>query len=298
MTHSTPVLATIHGVRQVIFATQSGLVSLHPKTGNLIWKFPYPFAYTTSIAMSPAVYEDKVFLSAYYGMGGFAALIVQTATNQTPVQLWYDQDLENHWASPVCHQGAVFGQFTPDTANAELRCLDLASGETRWAVSGFGRGSCLLVGTNLVAITERGQLVLAEANTNAYVELARFQAITNYAADNNKCWNALSLSEGQVYVRSTAYAARFDLSVPELKLDSPQFTSPSTLQLTIRTATGAAVQTNRLPGMEVRASTDAALSPEFWTSLTNALVLTNGVVQVTNVDATASRRFFIVSEPK
>jgi len=298
MTHSTPALATIHGVRQIIFATQSGLVALNPKTGVLIWKFAYPFSYTTSVAASPVVHEDMVFLSAFYGMGGFAARIVQTATNQTPVQLWYDQNLENHWASPVCYQGAVFGQFTPDGPNAELRCLDLASGETRWAVGGFGRGSCVLVGTNLLAITERGQLVLAEANTNAYVERARFQAIPNYQANTNKCWNALSLSDGQVFVRSTAYAARYDLAVPELTLDSPQLTSASTLQLTIRTATGTAVQTNRLNSMEVRATTNTMLSPELWTKLTNALVLTNGIVRMTNVDATTPRRFFIVREPK
>src|SRR6185295_2933759 len=39
LTHATPVLVTIHGVRQVIFATQSGLVSLDPATGNRLWKF-------------------------------------------------------------------------------------------------------------------------------------------------------------------------------------------------------------------------------------------------------------------
>src|SRR5262249_55263380 len=53
MTHSTPTLATIHGVRQVIFATQSGLVSLAPDTGSLLWKFNYPFNYAISLGCSP-----------------------------------------------------------------------------------------------------------------------------------------------------------------------------------------------------------------------------------------------------
>src|SRR6185503_17895568 len=34
MTHSTPTLATIQGVRQLIFAVQSGVVSLDPQTGT------------------------------------------------------------------------------------------------------------------------------------------------------------------------------------------------------------------------------------------------------------------------
>lgn len=298
MTHSTPVLATIHGVRQVVFAAQSGLVSLNPKTGALIWKFPYPFFYSTSLAASPAVHQDMIFLSAYYSMGGFAVRIVQTNAIQTPVQLWFNDFLENHWASPVCYQGAVFGQFTPDNANAELRCIDLASGELKWSVGGFGRGSCVLVGTNLLVITERGELVLAEANTNSYVELGRFQAIPDFHTDFNKCWNVLSVSDGQVYVRSTAYAARYDLAVPELKLDSPRFTAANALQLTIRTATGTDVDSNRLNTMELRASTNATLSPVLWTRLTNSLVLSNGIVQVTNLDASTSRRFFIVTEPQ
>lgn len=163
-------------------------------------------------------------------------------------------------------------------------------------MGGFGRGSIALIGSNLLVLTERGALVLAEANTNAFVELGRFQAIPNYQPDFNKCWNTFAVSDGQVYVRSTAYAARFDLSLPELKLDSPQLTANS-VQLIIRTETGKAVDSNRLAGLELRASTNLGLPPALWTKLTNALVLTNGVVQVTNVDAGAPRRFFIVSEP-
>jgi hypothetical protein len=168
-------------------------------------------------------------------------------------------------------------------------------------VPGFGRGGILLVGTNLLISTERGELVVAEANTNAYIEIARFQAIPNYDPFRNKCWNAFALSDGQVYLRSSAYALRFDLSlpdVPELKLDPPQFTAADTLTLTIRTAAGTPVDPNRLTSMEVRTSTNTGLPPALWPKLTNTFTLTNGFVQVTNVDAAAPARFFIVTEPE
>jgi outer membrane protein assembly factor BamB len=296
MTHSTPVLATINGMRQLIFATQSGLVSLNPQTGELLWKFPYPFSYSTSIGASPAAYQNLVFLSAIYGMGAFAVQIVKSNATQVPVQLWADSALQDHWATPACYQGAVFGQFTPDYDAAELRCIDLLSGEQRWAVPDFGRGSTMLIGTNLLVLTERGELVLAEANTNAYVELARFTAIPGYDQLRNKCWNALALSDGQLYVRSTAYAARFDLSVPDLILDPPQFASQTMASLVIRTETGAPITSNRLSGMEVRASTDAALPLDLWPKQTSAFLLSNGVARVGRLDASPPRRFFIVSE--
>jgi outer membrane protein assembly factor BamB len=297
MTHSTPVLATIHGVRQLIFATQPGLRSVNPETGNLFWQYAVPYN-GISIGASPVVCEDAVFITSNYGYGGKAARIAYSNSTFTATEAWSNPEQESHWATPVYYQGALFGQFVPDSVNAELRCVDAATGETKWGVGGFGRGGTLLVGTNLLVLTERGELVLAEANTNAYVELGRFRAITNHQADFNKCWNTFAVSDGQVYVRSTAYAARYDLSLPELKLDSPQLTAADTLQLTIRTATGTGVDANRLPGMELRASTNSALPPALWTKLTNALVLTNGIVQVTNVEAGAPQRFFIVSEPK
>jgi outer membrane protein assembly factor BamB len=40
LTHATPTIAEIDGVRQVIFVAQSGLVSCEPATGSELWKFP------------------------------------------------------------------------------------------------------------------------------------------------------------------------------------------------------------------------------------------------------------------
>jgi outer membrane protein assembly factor BamB len=298
MTHSTPVLATIHGVRQLIFATQSGLVSVDPQTGGLIWKFVYPFSYSISLAASPTVHGDAIFVSGYYNMGSVGIQILQSNSTLVPVQRWRNASLESHWSTPVCRAGALFGPFEPDSADAALMCINMTNGAVHWSVNGFGRGAPMLVGTNLVVITERGDLVLAVAHTNAYTELGRFRAITNFGIDFNKCWNALALSDGQVYVRSTAYAARFDLSVPDLRLELPRPLSGARLELTIRTASGTPLDSNRLTGMELRATTNMALSPATWPALTNNLVLTNGVVTVTNIDAVPPRRYFIVAEPE
>ena len=43
LSHATPVLATIHGVPQVIFATQQGVISVNPTNGSLLWRAGYPF---------------------------------------------------------------------------------------------------------------------------------------------------------------------------------------------------------------------------------------------------------------
>lgn len=304
MTHSTPVLTTIHGVRQIIFATQSGLTGLNPQTGELLWRTNYPFTYSTSLAASPVVCGDIVFIAGFYAMGAAAFQIVLTNGSFMPTLLWANPDLEEHWTTLVCVQGHLFGQFTPvypsyhDNATAPLKCIVAATGEEKWSVTGFGRGAPLLVGNRLLVLTETGELVLTETDTNVFTEVARFQAIPNYHPNTNKCWNALAVAEGKVFVRSTAQAAAFDLALPALKLDPPQLTAGNKLHVTIRTANGTPVDSNRLAQVGVRTSTNSALSPALWPQLTNALTLTNGLIQVTDVDAQALRRFFIVTEPE
>jgi hypothetical protein len=162
----------------------------------------------------------------------------------------------------------------------------------------FGRGGTLLVNNLLLINTEVGDLVLAEPNTNNYVELARFQAIPNYDDSFNKVWNAPAVADGRVYIRSSSYGAAYDLSVPGLKLDPPQKTAATKFQLTVRPQFGAGLDSNRVSAMELRASTNPVLPASSWTKLTNTFFLTNGVARVTNIDGSNfSRRFFRVSEP-
>jgi outer membrane protein assembly factor BamB len=303
MTHSTPVLATIHGVRQVLFATQTGLISLNPQNGNLLWKASYPFFYSTSLAASAVVNDDMAFVTGAhaYGMGSFVVQVDFTNNTWTTTRLWSTNNPASHWMTPIAHQGFLYGQFGiqqfDSSPSTQLKCIDMRTGAVKWSTNNFGHDGTLLVNGHLLVLTEKGDLVLAEPNTSAYTEIARFLAIPNYFGDTNKCWNVPAVADGRVYARSTSLAACFDLSVPDLKLDSPQFLSADKFQLTLRTVNGSPLDTNRVPNLEVLTSTDATLPRSLWTRLTNSLVFTNGAVQIIGLDTSASpRSFFIVNE--
>ncbi len=302
LTHSTPVLATIHGVRQLIFATQAGLVSLEPLTGNRLWKFSYPFNYRFSIGVSPVVYEDMVFVCGAhaYGMRSVAMQASLTDNTWTTTHLWSTNNPTSHWMTPVVHEGFLYGQFgiqSFDSVRAQLKCIEMRTGNVKWSTNDFGRGATILVRDHLLSLTEKGDLVLVKPDTNAYVQVARFNAIPYWHTATNKCWNSPAVCDGKVYIRSTSYTACFDFSVPDLVLNPPEPAGPNLLQLTARTASGAALDSNRLAGMELRASTDLMQPLPLWDSLTNRPVLTNGAVRIDNIDwGTGSNRFFIIRE--
>ena len=206
MTHATPVAATIHGHRQVIFFTQSGLVSVVPGTGDVLWRYKFP--YKTSTAASPVVGGDIVFCSAGYGVGAGAVKITKAGNKFEATELWRKSNqLINHWSSSVYHDGHLYGLFGfKQWEKVPLKCVELATGEEKWSQEGFGQGGTILADGHLVTLAENGDLVVVEATPKSYNETARTKAVTG------KCWNNVALANGRIYARSTKEGVCLDVA--------------------------------------------------------------------------------------
>jgi outer membrane protein assembly factor BamB len=291
VTHTTPVVATFQGVRQVIFATTTGLVSLDRSTGALLWKFTYPFpSIGTSMGAGPVVYSNIVYCTADYGRGAFALQVTFSNSTWNLQQVFYrtEQAYQSIWMTPVCYQGYVYTLQGRNTTflTPPLNCIELATGDMKWSTNNFGMGGLILVGNNLLVLTEKGELVVVQPSPDGYQELARYQAFEFNSSAPGKCWNNATFSDGRIYARSTRGAICLDVSVPEpigLKLLPPQFLTPTQLSLTVAMSDGTPIASNRLPNIEVRATNALGSSPSAWPKLTNQLVLdTNGVARLTN----------------
>jgi len=312
LTHSTPVVANIAGVRQVIFPTQTGLVSLDRSTGAFLWKFVYPFfPISTSMGASPVVYSNFIYCTAAYGRGAFAIRVTSSSGTWTATQLWYKNSAaglpyRSIWMSPVCYQGYIYSLAGENSTflTAPLSCIELATGNLMWTTNNFGMGGLILVNTNLLVLTETGQLVLVQPTPGAYVELARYQAFQFGSEAPGKCWNSPAFSNGRIYARSTRGGIALNVSVPAppslspLKLLTPQFLSSTQLQLAVSTADGTPINSNRLSKIEVRATNSLSVSPLLWPKLTNTLALTtDGLVLLTyTIQNDQPRQVFITVE--
>lgn len=206
-THASPVLATIHGVRQVIFFTQKGLVSVIPRTGKVLWRQAHRFE--TSTASSPIVSDDIVYCSAAYDVGAGAYRISKKGDTFSTTTLWRQEGkLMNHWTTPVCKDGYLYGLYgRGKTAEAPLSCIEIATGKEMWSKAGFGGGGAtILVGGNVLVQTDRGPLVLVEASPKQYRELARAQVF------GGQCWTMPAVSDGKIYARNTKEGYCLDMS--------------------------------------------------------------------------------------
>ena len=199
ITHATPVAATILGQRQIIFFTQSGLVSVNPKDGAVLWK--HKFQYRVSTAASPVVADDIVYCAAGYGVGATAARISKDGGAFKATELWIthgDQPVANHWSTPVYFQGHLYGMFSFKAyGSGPLKCVELATGAVKWEKPGFGAGQVILAGDKVLALADNGELAVVEASPAAYKEISRAKVLSG------KCWSTPVLAGGRVYARST-----------------------------------------------------------------------------------------------
>ncbi|MGE3311567.1 MAG: PQQ-binding-like beta-propeller repeat protein [Limisphaerales bacterium] len=206
MTHATPVATTIHGVRQILFFTQKGLVSVAPADGRVLWR--QPFLYKTSTAASPIVAGDIVYCSAGYGVGAGAYRISKSGERFESTELWrMNGKLQNHWSTPIHHQGHLYGIFGfKEYGEAPLQCIELATGTVKWSHPGYGPGNVTFVDGHLLVLGDAGQLAIVEATPEAYREKAKADILAG------KCWSTPSYTQGRVYARSTTEAVCIDLN--------------------------------------------------------------------------------------
>ena len=191
--------STLAGVRQIVVLNQSSVAGHDPATGRVLWNHPWPRTAPT-VAVPLVVSENRVLLSAGYGVGSRLLQISRDgdAVNQTLV--WESTRLKAKFTNPVVHDGFVYG-----LDDGVLVCLDPATGERRWKSGRYGHGQTLLVGNRLIVQTEDGELVLVEASPQAHREIARFTVF------QQKTWNPPALAGRYLLVRTDTEAACFEL---------------------------------------------------------------------------------------
>ncbi len=206
MTHATPVLADIHGVHQAIFFTQTGLVAVDPQKGSVIWRAPFP--YKVSTAASPVVFEDIVYCSAGYGVGAGAFKISKAGAKLEATQIWRrENQCFNHWSTPVVKDGYLYGMFSfKEYGAGPLACVDIRTGEDKWAEKGFGPGQVILAGDKIIATSDKGEIVVAEANPEKYKEVVRKDVL------DGKVWSYPILANGKIFARSTTEGVCLELN--------------------------------------------------------------------------------------
>ena len=198
--YSSPVMANLGEVRQVLFFTAAGLISVSPISGSLHWRHNWPTPYNVNAATPVLVPPDKVFISSGYDVGG-ALLQVSWETGKASVrEVWKNKVMKNQFGTSVYFDGYLYG-FDMSI----LKCVDANTGVEKWKARGYGKGTLIVADGHLVVLGERGKLALVKALPNEFVEVASAQVLSG------KCWTVPSLADGRLYLRNEQEIVCLDL---------------------------------------------------------------------------------------
>jgi outer membrane protein assembly factor BamB len=203
--YSSPVVTTIDGRRRGFYWARHQLVGFDPATGKVEFRFPWRSRSLESVnAANPVVVGDTVLLTECYGAG---SVLLRLKPGGCEV-VWKDDPgdrrkrLECHWNTPIHVDGYVYGSSGRHSNEAELRCVELATGKVMWREPRLLRSSLLLMDRHFVVLTESGQLLLVKVNPERYEEVARMGlARNNVLLHQFPYWAAPVLSHGRLYVR-------------------------------------------------------------------------------------------------
>lgn len=296
MTHATPVPTTLFGTRQVIFYAQSGLVSVNPTNGTVLWRQSATYN-GTSAAASVAIADNLVYASADYGTGARVVRVNKSGATFSATQIVRkSNDLENHWSTPVHHGGYVFGcygKYSDAGPDAPLECYRLDTLDFMWSEPGFGHAGGLIAQDTLMMLTERGQLVLIEPAASVYTELGRFQAVSG------KCWNVPAVSGGRIYVRSVRELAAYDVSLPPppaVRLQPAALAVAGQFEVRVANVDGTAIDPSRTNTLEVLASPDPTSPLATWSRLSGPWIWADGVLRFQTPMGQDERRYLMTVE--
>jgi len=223
--YAVPVLATIDGRRYCFAFTRGGLLAFEPSTGKQDFFFPWRAEILESVnASNPVVAGNLVLISETYGPGA-ACLRVKPGGYEV---VWSDENeirdkrLQTHWNTPIHIDGYVYGSSGRHTNNAELRCVELATGKVMWSEPELTRSSLTYVDGHFLCLTEYGELLLLKVNPNKFDLVSRFTPTTPslpiQAANpspskllNYPAWASPVVARGLMYVRGEGRLACFEI---------------------------------------------------------------------------------------
>lgn len=209
--YASPMVATINGKRTGLYFARGGLLGFDPATGKSRFHFPWRARDQESVnAANPVVVGNQILLTECYGVG--SALLKVTGDKIEAV--WTDRDRDRderamlaHWDTPIHEGGYFYGSSGRHTTEADLRCVDLATGEIQWTVRRTTRCTLMKVDGHLLSLSEYGEMRLFKINPKQYEEVARWESPDlDYPV-----WAPPVLSRGVLYLRGRGKLVAYEL---------------------------------------------------------------------------------------
>ncbi len=193
--YAAPIVLSLDGQPTIVCLTRLTCLGLDPANGSVRFEIPFGKRGPTVNAAAPLLIDGHLFLTASYGIGALWADISSKGASE----LWRRRGvMSSQYTTPILYKGHLYGiDGREDGPPADLKCIDPATGKTRWTESGFGYASLVRGGDKLLIAKTSGELLLVRPSPDS------FQPLSRHRLTSNNIRALPALSNGRLYIRDT-----------------------------------------------------------------------------------------------
>ncbi|MGH7174642.1 MAG: PQQ-binding-like beta-propeller repeat protein, partial [Gemmataceae bacterium] len=207
--YSSPLLATLGGVKQYIQQTNAGLVGVEAKTGDRLWYFRRKRPWSDVVCPTPIRQGELIYATATTDEGCSLIRVKYDGKKFQAEEVYSAKRISNFHDGVVKVGKYVYGYH----GNREWACQHFAvEGENKWASgpkalgAGGSGGSLIFADGRLYVLAEKdgtGVAGMLEPNPRKYSEICRFTLPRRSAIrkESGGVWTHPVLSDGYLYLR-------------------------------------------------------------------------------------------------
>jgi outer membrane protein assembly factor BamB len=197
--YTSPQLFTVNGVRQIVFMSDTGAVSVDPESGKKLWDYKWK---CEGRILQAAMTEEGMFMFTKENSG----LKKLSVTNRDSLwilkELWDSPQVKAYFNDFTLNKGFAYGYDGPT-----MTCTDLNNGKTMWRGSRYRGFQILFPDQDLIIVlTEKGEIAVVKADPSKFTELIKFKAL------NGRTWNHPAISGNILLVRNDREMAAYRIS--------------------------------------------------------------------------------------
>ena len=201
---SSPCLAELDGVQQILVQTRTTLAGVDPESGQVFWEQKIP-AFRGMNILTPAVVNNTVFTSSYGGRS-FLFEITRNDGKWQVKELWSNA-IQGYMSSPIILNGYIYLHLK----NQRFTCLDLKTGKAVWTTAPYGKyWSMVTDGQKILALDQKGELLLIKASPTKFELLDQRKV----AEDS---WAYLAVSGKDLFIRDLKQLSVYQAEQASLK---------------------------------------------------------------------------------
>jgi outer membrane protein assembly factor BamB len=198
-TYSSPVLATIDGVPQLVYAAQAKVCGVALKDGALLWSYEKKRQAEEIVAATPIVHDGRVLVSGS-AAGTELFKVSKSGSAFTAETVWDTKTFANLHGGMVLVGGNVYGAHE----TRAWKCFDFATGKDDWEAARPGPGAITCADGRLYCVSQDdGNVSLADASPAGLHLTGQFTLPeqSKLRRSNAKLWTHPVVANGRLYLR-------------------------------------------------------------------------------------------------